>query len=274
MFAGLKGRLLGPPFFFNFLSNSTTRPASHVPIKDDEVSGTVIAFRQQDIRLRRDKNRMVKAFCSSILLFLLAAAVFGQSNQPVDSAANSVQESPVLNNAPATPPIREIKIPAGTPIDIQATHSVSSMHAKVGDLISFRVLVPVKVNDAIVIGENALVTGRLVKAKRAGHWGKAGKLIWTMQDVVAVDLTRVSLTANADYPRGEQGVTGQSHGGEVATRTAVMGALLAPTVVLAPLALMHGFKRGEQAVLAEGKRFVVYVQKDAVIRFSEENARK
>jgi len=29
---------------------------------------------------------------------------------------------------------------------------------------------------------------------------------------------------------------------------------------------MHGFKRGEQAVLPEGKRLVVYVQKDTIIR--------
>jgi hypothetical protein len=128
------------------------------------------------------------------------------------------------------------------------------------------VLVPVKVNDTIVIGNNALVTARIVKAKRAGHWGKAGKLAWTMQDVVAVDLTRVSLTANPDFPGGQQGVTGQSHGAEVATKTAVMGALLAPTIVLAPLALMQGFKRGEQAVIPEGRRFVVYVRK---IRSSE-----
>ena len=93
-----------------------------------------------------------------------------------------------------------------------------------------------------------------------------------MRDVVAVDLTRVSLAANADYPGGQQGVTGQSHGAEVATRTAVMGALLAPTIIGAPLALMHGFKRGEQAVLPEGKRFVVYVQKDTVIRIPVETS--
>ena len=162
--------------------------------------------------------------------------------------------------------VRDVKIPAGTPIDIEATHAISSMDAKAGDLISFRVLIPVKINDAIVIDQKAIVTARLAKAKRAGHWGKAGKLLWTMQDVVAVDLTRVSLMANPDFPDGQQGVTGQSHGGEVATKTVVMGALLAPTVVLAPVALLHGFKRGEQAVVPEGKRFVVYVQKETTVR--------
>jgi hypothetical protein len=211
-----------------------------------------------------------KAILLSFLILLCVSVVQAQDPNPPAAAANSVQVSPSANASPAEPQFREIKIPAGTPLDIQVTHAVSSMDAKTGDLISFRVLIPVKVGDAIVIGDNALVTGRIAKAKRAGHWGKAGKLSWTMQDVVAVDLTRVSLTVNADYPGGQQGVSGQSHGGEVATRTAVMGALLAPTIVLAPLALMHGFKRGEQAVLPEGKRFVVYVQKDTIIRIPNE----
>ena len=211
---------------------------------------------------------MKRAIFLTLFCLLTAAAARPQTVAETSGAANPVQESPAA--LPAQPQFREIKIPAGTALDIQATHTVSSMDAKIGDLISFRVLVPVKIADAIVIGDNALVTGRIAKAKRAGHWGKAGKLSWTMQDVVAVDLTRVSLTANPDFPLGQQGVTGQSHGGEVATKTAVMAALLAPTIVGAPLALMHGFKRGEQAVLPEGKRFVVYVQKDTIIRMPNE----
>ena len=210
---------------------------------------------------------MLRSISVSILVVSFCSGLFAQTNQIPDTAANPVQESPAVTTEPQ---FREVKIPAGTALDIQATHSVSSMDAKLGDLITFRVLVPVKVGDSIVIGSSALVTGQIAKAKRAGHWGKAGKLSWTMRDVVAVDLSRVSLTANPDFPGGQQGVTGQSHGGEVATRTAVMGALLAPTIVLAPLALMHGFKRGEQAVLPEGKRLVVYVQKDTIIRIPNE----
>lgn len=211
----------------------------------------------------------------SILVLALAlfacSSVLAQSNEAPAAAANIVQPSPaVAVVSPPAPQLRELKIPAGTPIDIEALHDISSFDSRVGDLVSFRVLVPVKVDDAIVIGNGALVTGRIVKTKRAGHWGKAGKLAWTMQDVVAVDLTRVSLTANPDFPGGQQTMAGQSHGAEVATKTAVMGALLAPTIVLGPLALMQGFKRGEQAVVAAGKRFVVYVQKDTSVRLPTE----
>ena len=213
---------------------------------------------------------MLRLVCVPTLVLLGCSVLWAQSNQAPESAANPVQQSPAVDAAPDQPRFREIKIPAGTSLDIQATDTVSSMDARAGDLISFRVLVPVKVDDAIVIGNGALVSAQIVKAKRAGHWGKAGKLVWTMRDVVAVDLTRVSLTANPDFPGGQQGVTGQSHGAEVATKTAVMGALLAPTIVLGPLALMQGFKRGEQAIIPEGKRFVVYIQKDTLIRIPNE----
>jgi len=211
---------------------------------------------------------MRKSIFATLLGLLFCSVLFAQSTPTADTAANNVQPSPAVSSL--EPAFQEFKIPAGTPIDIQTTDIISSMDTKAGDLISFRVLVPVKVNDTIVIGNNALVTARIVKAKRAGHWGKAGKLAWTMQDVVAVDLTRVSLTANPDFPGGQQGVTGQSHGAEVATKTAVMGALLAPTIIFAPLALMNGFKRGEQAVIPEGRRFVVYVQKDTIVRIPTE----
>jgi hypothetical protein len=213
---------------------------------------------------------MLKTFSLAITVFLFCSTVFAQSIETPQTAANPVQESPGATAPARESQFLEVKIPAGTPLDIAAAWTVNSLDTKVGDLVSFRVLVPVKIGDSIVIGGNALVTAQIAKAKRAGHWGKAGKLSWTMRDVVAVDLTRVSLTANPDFPGGQQGVTGRSHGGEVATRTVVMGALLAPTIVGAPLALMHGFKRGEQAVLPEGKRFVVYVQKDTIIRIPNE----
>ena len=95
---------------------------------------------------------MLKSISVSILMLLFCSAIFAQSNQAPDTAANPVQESPGTTAPAVEPQFLEVKIPAGTALDIQATHSVSSMDAKLGDLISFRVLVPVKVGESIVIG--------------------------------------------------------------------------------------------------------------------------
>jgi len=211
---------------------------------------------------------LVKKFFSMILLASLASTIAAQSGATRSpDATKPIQPSESAVPIPATtqPQPRELKLPAGTPIDIEATYTVSSLDFRPGDYLSFRVLVPVMIDGVAVIDKNSLVTGRVVEAKRGRHWGKAGRLTWTMQDVVATDGTRVALQAQKDLPTGRNGVTGTSHGGQVAAEMIVFGALLLP---LSPLALMSGFRRGENAVLPQGKRFVVFVQKDTVVKAS------
>jgi len=206
-----------------------------------------------------------------LTIVFLTSSLAAQSARAPESASKPIQPSEFAAaiSAPAPPPPRELKLPAGTPIDIEATYTVSSIDFRPGDYLSFRVLVPVMIDGVTLIDKGSLVTGRVVEAKRGGHWGKAGRLSWTIQDVVAIDGTRVPLQAQKDLPAGRNGIKGTSHGGEVATKTVLMGVLLAPVFPIAPLALMSGFKRGEDAVLPQGKRFVVFVQKDASLKVPE-----
>ncbi|HMH42980.1 MAG TPA: hypothetical protein VK557_05820 [Pyrinomonadaceae bacterium] len=195
-------------------------------------------------------------------LFVITT-IQAQSPAATTGAANSVQVSqPSAATAP-TSPTRDLKIPAGSAVEIEASYTISSYDLHPNDLISFRVIVPIKIDGVTVIEKNSLVTGRVVQAKRGGHWGKAGKLSWTMQDVVAVDLARVPLQANIEGPDAKNGVKGTSHGGQVATEMIVFGSLM---FIAAPLVLMSGFRRGENAVLPEGRRFVVYVQRDTIVK--------
>ena len=208
----------------------------------------------------------------SVLLTIvfLSSGLAAQSARAPESATKPVQpsESAAAVSAPAQPQPRELKLPAGTSLDIEATYTVSSIDFRPGDYLSFRVLVPVMIDGITLIDRGSLVTGRVVESKRGGHWGKAGRLSWTIQDVVAIDGTRVPLQAQKDLPTGRNGIKGTSHGGEVATKTVLMGVLLAPVFPIAPLALMSGFKRGEDAVLPQGKRFVVFVQSETIVKAS------
>jgi len=180
----------------------------------------------------------VRTTVSLVLAYLLfVTGIAAQSPTPSNGAANPVQLSPPER---VTPPseIREVKIPAGTPLEIEAAYSVSSLDVRPEDLISFRVVVPVKVDGVTAIERYALVTGRVVQAKRGGHWGRAGKLSWIMQDVVAVDLTRVPVQARTENPGEKHIVKGTSHAGQVATEMIVFGSLM---WVVAPLVLIQGF---------------------------------
>jgi hypothetical protein len=204
---------------------------------------------------------MKNALCLTLSYLLLAAAVAAQSPAASSTAANPVQLSQPESAVPL-PAVRELKIPAGTPLEIETAFTVNSQYVRPEELISFRVLVPVKVDGVTVIEKYSLVTGRVVEAKRGRHWGRAGKLSWIMQDVVAVDLTRVPLQAVRDTPAGTNRVAGTSHGGEVAAHIAIAAPLM---LFAAPLALTAGFKRGENALLPEGKRFIVYVAGDTTV---------
>jgi len=206
---------------------------------------------------------MKRAFSLVFLHVFVVATIQAQAPVPANGAANPVQLSQPEPSVPAAPQLRELKIPAGTPLEIEAAYTVNSLDVRPNDLISFRVLVPIKIDGMTVIDKYSLVTGRVARAKRGGHFGKAGKLSWSMQDVVAVDLTRVPLQAQIEGPEANNAVKGTSHGGQVATEMIVFGSLM---FIAAPLVLMSGFKRGENAVLPEGKRFVVYVQRETTVK--------
>src|SRR5439155_142639 len=208
---------------------------------------------------------MKRPLCLMLMHLLIFAAGRAQSPTTLTTAANPVQLSQPESATPPTA-VRELKIPAGTPLEIETAFTVNSQYVRPEALISFRVLVPVRVDGVTLIEKYSLVTGRVVQAKRGGHCGKAGKLSWVMQDVVAVDLTRVPLQAVRDTPASTNRVAGTSHGGQVAAQIAIAAPLM---LFAAPLALTAGFKRGENAVLPEGKRFIVYVAGDTTVHTTE-----
>lgn len=158
--------------------------------------------------------------------------------------------------SPVEPKFVTLKIPNGTPIDIESAFTVSSQEVRTGDFISFRVINPVLIDGVTVIATGATATARVDKSSRGAHFGRAGRLVWTLQDVTAVDGTRIPLKFSGR-------AVGDSKGAKVATQMIVMGALLWP---IAPVVLFHGFKRGENAFIPAGKRFEVFVQGDATVR--------
>ncbi len=173
-----------------------------------------------------------------------------------------------LTNAPSadsTSPREEsvIRIPAGTPVEIETAYTVDSELVKAGDVVSFRVVNAVKVSGVIVIAAGAPATARVIRAKRGGRWGRAGHLAWEMQDATTIDDKRIPL----QFAKQQKGV---SKGGTVATATVatvatatvMTGVLLWP---IAPVALLWGFKRGKNAVIPAGKRFDASVREDPAV---------
>lgn len=156
--------------------------------------------------------------------------------------------------ASGAPPVDGIVgVPDGTEVEIQLTNNASGEELKVGDVVDFVVVGPVQVNGLTIFEKGAGARARITTAKRAGHWGKAGKLQWAMQDVMAADGNRIPA-------RFTQRHIGDSKGGTVAV------AAVATTVFLGPLGLLWGLKKGKPAIIPAGNRYSVFVHGDAKIK--------
>jgi hypothetical protein len=146
----------------------------------------------------------------------------------------------------------ELKVVDGTEIEIALTNNVSGQEANVGDLVDFTVLRPIQLNGVTIFEKGASARGRITTAKKSGRWGKAGKLEWAMQDVQAVDGSRVPA-------RFTKRLIGDSSGGTVAV------AAVATAVFLGPVALLWGLKKGKAAIIPAGNRYTAFVQGDNAV---------
>lgn len=158
-----------------------------------------------------------------------------QAGTPVQSSA-----------ATMSTPTKEVVIDDGTPVEIELLAEASSEKMKAGDIVNFKVIQPVVYKGVTIIDKDAVAKARISEAKKAGRWGKAGKLEWVLQDVVSVDDGRIPL-------RFTQRNVGDSKGSTVAV------AAVATTVLLGPLGLLWGLKKGKPVVIQPGNRYNVFV---------------
>ncbi len=174
--------------------------------------------------------------------------------------ADSVILQMIKGNAPplaepvSIPPTEEdVVIPDGTEVEVQLKNSLSGQEAKVGDIVDLTVVKDVAVNGLKVIPQGASATARITAAKKAGYWGKKGNLEWKMDDIQTVSGIRIP-------SRFTKTVSGETRSGTVA-----VGAVVT-TVLLGPIGLLWGLKKGKPAVIPSGTKFSVYTDKDSTIK--------
>lgn len=149
-------------------------------------------------------------------------------------------------------PTTPVQIPEGTLVAVEAVKSVSSADVQKGNPIAFVVTRRVFVNGVLAIDHDAQVTGRITKSTRGGYWGRGGALEFVLEDVVAVDGTRVPIKLV------KTGVKGGNHKTAVATAAIVTSAVTFPYV--SPIGLIWGLQKGENAVLEKGTKLTATVK--------------
>ena len=161
-----------------------------------------------------------------------------------------------ISVAEPTPETSRVHIPAGTVIRIEAAVPISSADASEGDKIKFLVSRRVMVKGVVVIERGALVRAHVVKSKPAESWGRGGLLGWVVEDVVAVDGTRVPIKLS-------DRLQGKNRSKAVVAAAIATGAVVLP--YSSPVALIWALKKGDEAVLDESRKSIALVSGDAEV---------
>ena len=145
-----------------------------------------------------------------------------------------------------------LAVPDGTPVEIEVVETVTSEDLHEGDIVTFTVVQPVKIGDATVIEAGAPARARVLEVDKARFWGRSGKILWAMQDAVAVDGNKIPLRFSKE-----------ARGGGSSGKVGV--AVVATAIVFWPAAPVWGLKKGKKAVVPAGQRYQVFVHGDAEV---------
>lgn len=110
-------------------------------------------------------------------------------------------EAPVASEAPErrTPESDTVKIPAGTPIEVQLQGDVSSEKLQEGTIVEMSAAEDLVVNGALVVLRGSAARARIMAVKLPGGGG-SGEVVWFMQDIVATTGDHIPVTFAAKQP--------------------------------------------------------------------------
>lgn len=89
----------------------------------------------------------------------------------------------------------KLVIQKGRILKLELIEALSSQTNRTGDVVHFKVVNDVTVDDTVVIKAGTEALGRILTAHAAKGWGKSGKLDISVETVKAVDDSNIPLTA-------------------------------------------------------------------------------
>ncbi len=143
-----------------------------------------------------------------------------------------------------------IQVPVGTIIQIEIAKPLSSADAIEGEQIKFLVSRRVLINGIEVIKRGAVANARVFKSKPAATWGRGGLLGWVLEDVAAIDGTRVPIKLT-------ERLAGKTRSKAVVAAAIATGAVVLP--YSSPVGLIWALKKGDEAILDESRKSIAVV---------------
>ena len=140
----------------------------------------------------------------------------------------------------------------GTPIKMRTTENLSSHDAVKGGTIDFEVMEDIYVNDVLVVKKGSSAIGTITDAQHKKNMGRQGKLD------ITIDYVRL-LNGEKAQLRGTKQGSGGGHTG------AMVGAMVATSLVVWPAAPLFLFMHGKDIDIPKGTPITAYVDGDFAI---------
>lgn len=166
------------------------------------------------------------------------------------STGGAAEPSPPAVAPPAAPPAATttIRIPAGTPIEIELVDGLSSKTSRIADRFAIRLAEPISIDGKVVLAGGGTGQGEVIDVAAAGINGKQGKLNVSAR-YLDLDGHRVRIRGMALITTGKSRVDLASN------------MLLVPYVGMATL-----FVRGGDIVLPAGTRATARLAEDVEVQ--------
>ena len=175
------------------------------------------------------------------VLQVMSVVPSGPPNLPEAGGSNSIS------------PVKTVRLPQGAAVVVETLYPISSADFKVNSTIAFTVAKAVIVDDTLIIPRGTIARAKIVRAKKAGSFGRGGALTFEMERIIAIDGTKIPVQLTAAAEGGNR--TGMMAAGAAATT-----ALIFPYT--APAALVWGFKKGDDAVVRGNKQFAAVIKNE------------
>jgi hypothetical protein len=175
------------------------------------------------------------------VLQVMSVVPSGPPNLPEAGGSNSIS------------PVKTVRLPQGAAVIVETLYPISSADFKVNSTIAFTVAKAVIVDDTLIIPRGTIARAKIVRAKKAGSFGRGGALTFEMERIIAIDGTKIPVQLTAAAEGGNR--TGMMAAGAAATT-----ALIFPYT--APAALVWGFKKGDDAVVRGSKQFAAVIKNE------------
>lgn len=153
-------------------------------------------------------------------------------------------ESPIISNhIPGN-----IYIPKGTIIKAETITPVNSGKNKVNDIVMFKTVETIVINDVEVIPKGTVGEAIVTKVRPAGSWGKGGKVELSAKSIKTLNGVEVPLTLDTTKSGGSANM--------------VLGVLA--------FGVFSGFLHGSNQDIPTGTKFQVAVESDTDLRVTNE----